>query len=628
MEYINKRIVKTIVGNSDDNKHKFLTEYSITEADLLDFEFPGYNAPELRKSLNDFLGPSTILRHDNGEDGRHIAPYNVDITSVIAINLVCDVIEGSYQVNTKQSIQAEQGYILYSFSPAAPPGYLIVESPINPVYMRCHNRFLTRINFRLTDQSNNLIDLQEEELVVTLFVIKDFPPCIRVEEELTVIKDNGQGCIVLPRGLRLILIKVDSSFEEMGQNTVLVCRCDSSEISLPSICKGHFTASMDDSDYTLQEIVDQFSVPKTVTFNKLNLKDFISISELDNDRLFNALSGPVEIEAVENIESYIGCEHQTSVNIKYNIVVLPTFLNPSVHLPKDVVNTNKLLKEYFVKPTVKLVTFIESNLFSFGSVSRVPIYLRFPGSEKSAVKDDLTNNENETNLSCPLYDSPSASTLPGKPLCSKDTGPHPTRIITRKEGVRRRIVQAEQSMQRLSVTEPVLATTIDNKQRVGYEGQRSVDPGAGKQLELYPGNSRQVLQNADKPQLMSGYTALFRDVDDYDMAAEDTNVYEPIDINDDEYEYVSVPQETSSLTSPSEVKEDATDLPVTGSPGYGCYAVLPRENSVGITPTYENVDKNQITVNKETVASGDQPKHSTLDLNYTSQKAALYENVT
>jgi hypothetical protein len=140
-EYINEQIVATIVANSDDNKQRFLTEYKITEADLPNFKFPGYNAPALRKSLNDALGPSTFLRHDNGERGRHIAPYNVDITSVIVINLVCDVIEGSYHVDVKQSNQAQQGYILYSFSTTAPPRYLIVESPINPVYMRCYNRF-------------------------------------------------------------------------------------------------------------------------------------------------------------------------------------------------------------------------------------------------------------------------------------------------------------------------------------------------------------------------------------------------------------------------------------------------------------------------------------------------------
>ena len=112
------------------------------------------------------------MKHNNDPDGggRHIAPHNVNITSVIAINLVCDVIEGSYQVNTEQSNQAQQGYILYSFAPTAPPGFLIVESPINPVYMRCHNKSLTRINFKLTDQSNNLIDLQDELLAITLFV--------------------------------------------------------------------------------------------------------------------------------------------------------------------------------------------------------------------------------------------------------------------------------------------------------------------------------------------------------------------------------------------------------------------------------------------------------------------------
>ena len=94
----------------------------------------------------------------------------MNISSVIALNLVCDTIEGSYQINLEQSNQAQQGHILYSFAPIAPPGFLIVEDPVNPVYMRCHNRSLTRINFRLTDQTDNLIDLRGEVLAITLFV--------------------------------------------------------------------------------------------------------------------------------------------------------------------------------------------------------------------------------------------------------------------------------------------------------------------------------------------------------------------------------------------------------------------------------------------------------------------------
>ena len=97
-------------------------------------------------------------------------PNNVDISSVIALNLMCDVIEGSYQINFEQSNKAQEGYILYSFAPTASPGYLIIEDPTNPVYMKCQNDLLTRINFRLTDQSNNLIDLRGEVLSISLFV--------------------------------------------------------------------------------------------------------------------------------------------------------------------------------------------------------------------------------------------------------------------------------------------------------------------------------------------------------------------------------------------------------------------------------------------------------------------------
>ncbi|KAL3871857.1 hypothetical protein ACJMK2_039829 [Sinanodonta woodiana] len=116
---------------------------------------------------------SSFITHDNSPDGtgRHIAPGNVNISSVIALNLICDAIEGSYQINLEQSNQAQQSYILYSFAPTAPPpGFLIVENPVNPDYMRCHNTSLTRINFRLTDQSNNLIDLRGEVLAISLFV--------------------------------------------------------------------------------------------------------------------------------------------------------------------------------------------------------------------------------------------------------------------------------------------------------------------------------------------------------------------------------------------------------------------------------------------------------------------------
>ncbi|KAL3892084.1 hypothetical protein ACJMK2_004321 [Sinanodonta woodiana] len=138
-------------------------------SDTIDLDFNKINAKWVKRSKQQ----TTILTHNNDPDsgGRHIAPNNVNISSVTALNLVCDVIEGSYQINLEQSNQAQQGYIFfYSFAPTAPPGFLIVEDPVNPVYMQRHNKSLTRINFRLTDQSNILIDLRGEVLAISLFV--------------------------------------------------------------------------------------------------------------------------------------------------------------------------------------------------------------------------------------------------------------------------------------------------------------------------------------------------------------------------------------------------------------------------------------------------------------------------
>ncbi len=103
MEYINERIIQTIINDKGDNKQRFLTGYNITEADLRNFKFPGYNAEELKKSVIEVITiqDSIILKYNNDPDGcgRYIAPGNVNISSVIALNLTCDVIEGSYQIN-------------------------------------------------------------------------------------------------------------------------------------------------------------------------------------------------------------------------------------------------------------------------------------------------------------------------------------------------------------------------------------------------------------------------------------------------------------------------------------------------------------------------------------------------
>ena len=179
-------IRKLFKDANPQERTEFAKEFNIRVEDIFSYKFPGYLISKMKRDLSDTIDlgfnkihakwvkrskqQTTILTHNNDPDGggRHIAPNNVNISSVTALNLVCDVIEGSYQINLEQSNQAQQGYILYSFAPTAPPGFLIVEDPVNPVYMQCHNKSLTRINFRLTDQSNNLIDLRGEVLAISL----------------------------------------------------------------------------------------------------------------------------------------------------------------------------------------------------------------------------------------------------------------------------------------------------------------------------------------------------------------------------------------------------------------------------------------------------------------------------
>ena len=188
LKRINSDIIQHVVNHyNQKTKELFAEHFKIRVDEIPTFKLPYYDVPELKKQLviaidegfnkiydkwRKLVQKTTILTHNNSQDddGRHTAPNNVNISSVIALNLTCNAIEGSYQINLDQSNKAEQSSILYSFAPSVSPGFLIIEDPINPVYMQCNNNLLTVVNFSLTDQSNNLIDLRGETLAISLFV--------------------------------------------------------------------------------------------------------------------------------------------------------------------------------------------------------------------------------------------------------------------------------------------------------------------------------------------------------------------------------------------------------------------------------------------------------------------------
>ena len=73
----------------------------------------------------------------------------------------CDVITGSMVDGMMQPV-------IFHCSPNVAPGNKIVSEPVNPIYLPVSNDIIHELNIWVTDQDNNLLDLQEEKIVITL----------------------------------------------------------------------------------------------------------------------------------------------------------------------------------------------------------------------------------------------------------------------------------------------------------------------------------------------------------------------------------------------------------------------------------------------------------------------------
>lgn len=90
----------------------------------------------------------------------------VDILSVNSILVNCDFIDGSY-------LNGSQSPVIYSFFPNVSPGYKIVESPNNLVYLPItQSGNVQRIHFlkRLKDQDNKELNLRGETITIRFHV--------------------------------------------------------------------------------------------------------------------------------------------------------------------------------------------------------------------------------------------------------------------------------------------------------------------------------------------------------------------------------------------------------------------------------------------------------------------------
>ena len=104
-------------------------------------------------SIRSILGfDSVILSH-----GRNISNSIVNIIDFNSIFINCDCISGSYVNGISSSV-------IYSFGPKVSPGYRIVESPVNLVYLPINRKTLNEFSIWITDQDGRPIDFRGENI--------------------------------------------------------------------------------------------------------------------------------------------------------------------------------------------------------------------------------------------------------------------------------------------------------------------------------------------------------------------------------------------------------------------------------------------------------------------------------
>ena len=121
---------------------------------------PGYqidfNQPYNLSKVLGFTGNKYV-------EGFHESENVVNILSINSILVNIDIIGGSYVNGTTKNT-------IYSFFPKVSPGYKIIESPVNLVYLPLLIDTIGNLNLSITDQDDNLLNLRNEKLTVRFHI--------------------------------------------------------------------------------------------------------------------------------------------------------------------------------------------------------------------------------------------------------------------------------------------------------------------------------------------------------------------------------------------------------------------------------------------------------------------------
>ena len=115
--------------------------------------------------IENSIGSTLGFTNEKLSHGVHNSPSIIDIEKVNSILVHCGIVLGSY-VNGRGS------NVIHTFSPRVGPGYKVIElaSPELIYLPLVQRQEIESVRLRLTDQDNNLIDLMEEKVTVTIAI--------------------------------------------------------------------------------------------------------------------------------------------------------------------------------------------------------------------------------------------------------------------------------------------------------------------------------------------------------------------------------------------------------------------------------------------------------------------------
>lgn len=96
----------------------------------------------------------------------HVSHFPAKILKINALCVECNIVTGSFR-------NGKQVHVIHEFFPNMPPGYKIIETPSNVIYLPIiDKRQISEIVLKITDQDGNIVNFRGEVITIRLHLQK------------------------------------------------------------------------------------------------------------------------------------------------------------------------------------------------------------------------------------------------------------------------------------------------------------------------------------------------------------------------------------------------------------------------------------------------------------------------